>query len=104
MKKETSVREVLDRSQNFLPYDPSFKWSADAVNELQQSCGRFKSLLSFEEKVRAKMFNYINQIAFFKERTVVWSPGIPSNWQRLLDYLYKNGVINSPQFYNKKFM
>ena len=97
-------REVLVDSQEFIPFEEaSFKWKSEALAELARPCGRFKSVLSLEKTLTIKLADSIENSDLLGGASLIFSKGIPANWQALLNYLHKKEIIAEPRFYVKKF-
>ena len=92
-------REEVLPDQAFLPF-PSYsaRSKKDALLELMRPCDRFRSPLSTMERLRLMLSKEFAQQDMLANVTDVLAPGVPLNWQSILRYLHRRGVIDEPHF------
>ena len=81
----------------FVPFSRSARSEREVLEEAQRPCSRFKSSLSWEERMDIKIAQFGIKLSSRKD-AVLPTDGVPLNWSLLVRYLHAQGVTDSPQF------
>lgn len=71
----------------------------EAERELNMPCGRFKTPRSIEDNLALFISDRLRTLDPLAHDQLFAGSAIPLNWQRLLSYLHRSGVIREPAFH-----
>lgn len=100
-KNELLPKEVWEKASLYHPYvQQPFSTPESLAEKLLENAGRFRSPLSFREKIKLKLTVSNPQFDFFDLRKAFAFSDkkrvIPYNWQVLIEYLTREGVLAKP--------
>lgn len=101
--------EILEKSQTNAPPEtvPRFISPSDFFKEMSAPTSRFRSPLNLFEKIHLYVSGLLSRYSLAAHVPFALESSFPLNWQVLLNYLYKKGIIAQPliifgQFRNDK--
>jgi ribosomal protein S12 methylthiotransferase accessory factor len=98
------ANEYFDAYSPNPPFAPlSLRTRSELIAELSAPCGRFKSTITGEQRMRSYITRHIEDVDILPGPSLIASSGMPLNWQQLLNYLHENSVVAAPELLYRKF-
>lgn len=70
----------------------------ELLDEFTKPCGRFKSPLSTFDKLEISIAKFASASRIFRNIASIPNYAMPPNWQILLNYFYRQGILTEPRF------
>ena len=81
----------------FVPFSRALRLESEVLDETLRPCSRFKSPLSWEERMDVRIAQLGSKMSSRKNAVLV-TDGIPLNWSALVRYLHARGITDSTRF------
>src|SRR3989344_8479732 len=81
----------------FVPFSRAFRLESEVLDETLKPCSRFKSPLSWEERMDVR-FAQLGAKMHSRKDVVLFTDGTPLNWSALVRYLHAQGITDSTRF------
>lgn len=89
-------KDVLHRGQIAREMVPRMLTMRAFLDEMQRPAGRFKTPLSWRDRVRLAFNRFALPRLIIKDLPLYLEAGLPLNWQIVVNYLYKEGISETP--------
>src|SRR3989344_2034336 len=81
----------------FGPFSRARRLESEVLDETLRPCSRFKSPLSWEERMDVRIAQLGSKMSSRKD-AVLFTDGTPLNWSMLIKYLHAQGITDSTRF------
>ena len=81
----------------FVPFSSAVRLESEVLDEVLRPCSRFKSPLSWEERMDVRIAQLGAKISSRKD-AVLFTDGVPLNWSALVRYLNAQRITDSTRF------
>ena len=81
----------------FVPFSRALRLESEVLDETLRPCSRFKSPLSWEERMDVRIAQLGSKMSSRKNAVLV-TDGIPLNWSALVRYLHARGITGYTRF------
>lgn len=101
--KDVQEWEQIETNQSYTPsFASSVRTKASILAEGAQPCYRFTSPTGWDDAMSARLSALASQFDPMDIGEFTIRGGVPLNWARLLEYLHKNGITESPFLSNRR--
>ena len=90
-------QEMEEIRMPFVPFSRAFRLESEVLDETLKPCSRFKSPLSWEERMDVR-FAQLGAKMHSRKDVVLFTDGTPLNWSALVRYLHAQGITDSTRF------
>jgi thiazole/oxazole-forming peptide maturase SagD family component len=88
-------REEVWQKYNLWGLGPRTISQETFFEEMNRPASRFKKPLSFKEQLQLRMQQFLSKHSITKDLPLRLESGIPMNWQLILNYLYREGILET---------
>ena len=97
MARMPSKPEIEEMRMFFVPFSRALRLESEVLDETLRPCSRFKSPLSWEERMDVRFAQLGSKMSSRKD-AVLFTDGTPLNWNLLVRYLHAQRVTDSARF------